>query len=207
MKKCTTKPGQNYPRVLTFTTNTPERGLHLLEYKESWTPAQNLPEQSTKTPFMVLICCRLCSFAYRLGGFFQVKADTTNSTELSSSSEWSCCDGCARLPVDLPSILVPPMEEIQRTYLFNMGWEYSLATTKEVWKQSRYLRRVVCVCVCCVCVCVVCMCVSGVRVCTCVYVHVRVCECVSFHSWLYEEGQKAWMQWNGQGLSSVTSVY
>lgn len=48
MKKCTTKPGQNYPRVLTFTTNTPERGLHLLEYKEFWTPAQNLPEQSTK---------------------------------------------------------------------------------------------------------------------------------------------------------------
>lgn len=202
MKKCTTKPGQNYPRVLTFTTNTPERGLHLLEYKESWTPAQSLPEQSTKTPFMVLICCRLCSFAYRLGGFFQVKADTTNSTELSSSSEWSCCDGRARLPVDLPSILVPPMEEIQRTYLFNTCWEYSLATTKEVWKQSRYLRRVVCVCV------------SGVRVsvcvcewCVCVYVRMRVCECVSFHSWLYEEGQKAWMQWNDQGLSSVTSVY
>lgn len=63
MKKCTTKPGQNYPRVLTFTTNTPERGLHLLEYKEFWTPAQNLPEQSTKKSIyglglllVVLIC-------------------------------------------------------------------------------------------------------------------------------------------------------
>ena len=47
------------------------------------------------------------------------------------------------------------------------------------------------------------VCVSGVRVCMCAC----VCVCVSFHSWLYEEGQKAWMQWNGQGLSSVTSVY
>ena len=111
---------------------------------------------------MVLICCWLCSFAYRLGGFFQVKADTTNSRELSSSSEWSCCDGRARLPVDLPSILVPPMEEIQRTYLFNTCWEYSLVTTKEVWKQSRYLRRVVCMWVVCVCVCA--------RVCVCVWV-------------------------------------
>lgn len=147
MKKCTPKPGQNYPRVLTFTTHTPERSLHLLAYREFWTPAQNLPEQSTKNPFMVFICCWLCSFAYRLGGFFQVKADTTNSRELHSNSEWSCCHGRARLPVDLPSTLVPPTEEIHRTYLFNTCGEHSLATTKEVWKQSRYLRAVVCVCV------------------------------------------------------------
>lgn len=48
---------------------------------------------------------------------------------------------------------------------------------------------------------------SGVFVRVCVCACVCECECVSFHSWLEEEGQKAGMQWNGQGLSSVPSVY
>ena len=100
MKKCTSKPGQNYPRVLTFTTNTPERGLHLLENKSSGHLPKTFQSRALKNPFMVLICCWLCSFAYRLGGFIlSSQGRHYQHRELSSNSEWSCCHGRARLPV------------------------------------------------------------------------------------------------------------
>ena len=90
MKKCTPKPGQNYPRVLTFTTNTPERGLHLLENKSSGHLPKTFQSRALKNPFMVLICCWLCSFAYRLGRILSSQGRHYQHRELSSNSEWSC---------------------------------------------------------------------------------------------------------------------